>query len=269
MERIKLPENIITESFLLYLQDTELINEGLLLEGLTFDKIKSSFLSNVNKVENVLKEYGVDITSIKSSAKSLSVNLKKEFEKGVSPEDMGKQLSKMVAKKVFPFIDTFKKKLIQTTENKTVLEKVAIAVGLLIILLFIQVFFVSLTSVIIRNDAFTTIFTALIIAPITEEALKSYFILKGMPWVGVSIIFGFELIGYVIAFLLQGMSLPKILMLRAITLLMHFGTTYLQKSMIDNEKIGKYVEPSTVYKAWFAGVLCHCAFNTLATFSGI
>lgn len=259
-------DHIITESYLLYLNDFDLLKEGFLIESLTFDKIKSSFTSNLSKIEDILKSY-VDVSKVKAKAKQLSVDMKNEFKKGISSEEMGKKLTKLVSKEILSFIEPLKKKIIEKVSTLSTVKKILFSIIGLIIIVFLNTFMLNVAYIFTGSRYTAAIISMTIIAPITEEALKNYFIMKGMPWTGTAVVFGFELITYVIQLVNLGMSLPRALIARAITLLFHFSTTWIQKTIIDRYTIDGKVDTDVVFRAWFIGALCHCAFNTLAIVS--
>jgi hypothetical protein len=256
----------LVESYLLCLEDIDNLNEYFLTEGITVDTIKRSFTSNLKKMEDVVKDY-VDVDKLKSKAKNISVDLKKEYKKGVSSKDMGKKLTSIISRELLPFLEPLKKKLVDTAErlpDATSSQKIVSAVGFFIILLALNGIFYNLLYISSGSATFAFIAGACIVAPITEEALKSYMILNGMPWSGTAIVFGFELVMYVFKMLMMGMSLPEAVLIRCTSLLFHFSTTFLQKIIIDKGTIDGAVEEGTVYTAWLLGALCHCAWNTMA-----
>ena len=113
------------------------------------------------------------------------------------------------------------------------------------------------------------VFNAVVVAPMLEEAVKNWFIQKNMPWVGTGVVFGIELVMYVFSIMAAGGSLPAALVARLAGLLMHFGTTAIQKYMMDKDKDKGYdvmpgQQKQTVLLAWSTGVLIHATWNALA-----
>ena len=133
--------------------------------------------------------------------------------------------------------------------------------GLFVILVIGTVFGSILLPMV--GDAVTMKIMTIVVAPMTEEALKTYFIARGLPWVGTAVVFGLELVQYIGTIVMQGGKLSKALVLRAISLLMHFSTTYIQKKIIDSAVDEDDIKKK-MFVAWLTGCAVHMAWNVFA-----
>jgi len=252
----------LVEGYLNYVQQdfnlkdfviTEAQMETFLSEAEVVGKKVNSYLE---KVETKYKKlYSISFESIKKLGKTQGKRLKTEFKKGTTPEELGKK----IAKSSKDFIIAQAKKAVNSAKGLTITEKVAGGILAFMIIIFINTMLMTLLTGLLSPPVVTQV-VAVVIAPMVEEAAKTYFIKIGMPWIGSSIVFGLEAIMYIMNLVMAGAKVSKVIILRLTALLVHFSTTYVQKKIID--KNGD--ESTSLYVAWACGVAIHASWNTLS-----
>lgn len=176
------------------------------------------------------------------------------MDKGVSPKDASKEISESASKEIVKLLKKVK------IENPSISTKIFGSISILIVLSFVQNFmFGFLTG--FSNPLLSMYICTIIIAPIFEEYSKRLAIKKKYPFVYTGIFGGLEFIMYVVRIVLSGASLPKTIIMRSISLLMHFSTTLIQKIIID--KYG--LESFAGRISWIIAVGIHSMFNILGT----
>ncbi len=257
-------QEIIVDSYLCYLQSMEKINilseQEHLLEAISAEKLVSKTQAQMKQIEKFMNKYKVNVSAINSKAKSIGKSivpaLKKAYKAGKKPEDFSKEFITKISKE----INNLLKPLVDEVKKGTLTNKILWALGFCIMISFFNVLFGSI-FVLLFDPVVAIIMTALVIAPFIEEAAKTFFIKAGMPWIGTGIVFGLELVQYVIQLIVSGGSLVKSLILRLCSLLMHFSTTFIQKKIIEK---GKEKGEDREFIAWTVGVSIHILWNTLA-----
>lgn len=249
-------ENYLDEYLhLLYLDST--LTEAQLQEAfLNIDKIKDSFEKNLTSAYTFLKDYGISASVIKSQAGKSYGRIKGMIQKREDPE----LIAKAISDSSFGWIDRALHKIVdvQTIKEKPIAAAIALTlvVGLLNSI-FIEVFG-SFFGVQIGMNI-----VAMLVAPFLEEALKKVSILSGRPYLITGIFSGIEAVQYIIQLTLMGLSFPKVVMMRAIGILFHFGTMLVQKYFHRQS-----IESGVAYRSdvgYFVAVVAHSFFNIMAT----
>lgn len=250
---------MLTEEYLYYLQLEQnfSINERELLNELSLGDIKKVF-KKINIAEKIVERYGITKSSIKSVALQCSKTVKNLYKKGTTPEEASKEISNIILEKSKNNLKLLSKKV----NELSIGEKIFIALIMIYILLVFSSIISTVLAVFVDQETLISI-TTIIVAPMLEEALKSFFINMNMPWTGTAVVFGIELIQYVIMILLTEGKLVKALLVRAAGLLMHFTTTFIQKKLIDAAK-GSNHEEVVLFAAWLSGVCIHVTWNFIA-----
>jgi len=247
----------LVDNYLYYLQNDNLIIEQdieMLCEKMDIRKITSSFNKLIKQtVEPTLKKFGINKNNIITEAKKTSSEIKAYYEKGLTPEKAAQQMKMKMASSVTKiFKHSVKKVKVMNME-----EKAQLAIVSFIIILYIHSivgFLVGLFAPEIANAV-----VAIVLAPITEEAAKNYFVSVGMPWVGTGIVFGIEFLIYFIQLALAGIKVSRIIALRAAGLAMHFTNQAIQKKIIE---MG---DGDARFAAWLAGYIIHVTWNIMST----
>ncbi len=242
--------NYIDESYII----TEFERMELLSEKLSFDKIISTTKTKLLKVEQIVGKH-TDVSKIKSAAKSVVGKYKSKVMKlhkqGINPEKAGLELSKEIGRDIKKIILKTKDDFLELGTGK----KIAIALGMFVVLIFLNTLILAVIFSIIREPKVVTYISCVIVAPLTEELLKQYFIQKGMPWVGTGVIFGIEAVIYVAKMMMIGMNIPKAIIMRIAGLLMHFTTTAIQKTFYEEDE---------ALAGWIIAVFIHASWNAIA-----
>jgi len=238
--------------------DKLIAEQEYIMEAITLDDI-NKFTKNLNLVKKISAKYGIYENDIKKMVGDAQSKVRAMYDGGVSPEDAGKKFSLLLRK-------SFIKKLQQTRAKYGELrshQKIGIALAGFVAILFTNtVIGLTLMSSPVGPVVAMRIVT-IIVAPMVEEALKTFFIAKGMPWVGTSIVFGLELVKYMFDGMRAGLNVGKFLILRIAALLMHFTTTFVQKKIIDSAD--EETKSDAMFVAWITGFGIHMLWNLLGT----
>jgi len=260
-------DDYITEQF-----DNELFKKSMLAEleimGKEF-KLPSSIKDkisklNINSLKNdykkytktsldTLKENGIDVNSLKKDAsqagKQLKSSLEKAFNKGVPPKKAAAGFNKLLTDKVSSIV------------KKHVIKEKGTAVHPLYgIYLFVSMFVTQLVLgvivIVLFGPVVGNIALLVFIAPITEEAAKSFALQKGIEY-GKNWTFGFaiaEMIQYLIVGSMAGVPILILFIARIMALIMHMTTANIQADFIEKDK---------TFTGYIIGVLLHGAWNTI------
>jgi len=254
--------NTLVEQYLFMTQQIEqnvCLNE---IESLIQELSLSDFSNYAKKfslIEKALKQYGVSVEKLKLFSFKLKNKVEKMFDKGMTPEQASEQLVNALKDEAIATA----KHLASKYNEETLPNKIYIALCMFITVLMINSIIGSILIPIAGDKAFSIL--AVVVAPMVEEAAKNYFIAQGLPWVGTGIVFGLELLQYLLSLMMQGLKIGKIIILRIASLLMHFGTTFVQKKIIDSsdsDSEGDYNNKRFI--AWTVGVGIHATWNLFA-----
>lgn len=228
-----------------------------LLETMTMDDVKK--VSNkLNLVKKYAAKYGITQSGIDKMVSGVQSKIRNMYDSGMSPEEAGKNVSKMLKKAVIQKLKQTKAKYKELRTD----QKILIAVlGFICIMVMNTTVALMLMATPIGPAAALHI-TCVVVAPMVEEALKSFFIAKGMPWVGTGVVFGLELVNYMFNGMKMGLRLGRFLIARLCGLLMHFSTTFVQKKIIDSAS--EESKSEAMFVAWATGFAIHAMWNLMA-----
>ena len=251
--------SITVDNYLSYIDEKYIALEmkqlGLLAEAVDLSKLRLTYKKSIEKVKSILIEHKVNpdriINMAKRQAGKYKGSLKKWHSQGVDSNVAGLKLSKKIGKDVIRVV----KSTAEEYPDLKLGQKIAIAFVAFIIVLVVQAILSVILILLIRDAKLVVTIIAVAMAPLVEESLKSYFIAKGMPWIGTGIVFGIEAVMYVFKMMIAGMTVGRVLLVRAIGLLMHFGTTAIQK---------KFTEADHAFAGWILAVCIHATFNIVA-----
>ena len=236
---------------------TESQMEQFLLE---MPDVSNKVIQFVKWGEKSLKsKYNISVEPIKQLAKKQANVLKYEFKKGTPPEQVGEKVSSSIKN----FMTGALKNATKQVGNLTVTKKVIIGIASFFVIIFTSSLIMGLVGPLVGPQLITQL-TVVVIAPMVEEAAKTFFITQGMPWVGTGVVFGIEGVMYLVQLFFGGFRMTRAIILRLSTLLMHFATTFVQKKIIDSKKTD---EENGLFIAWATGVAIHASWNTLALLS--
>lgn len=254
-------QDILLDSYLNLIQIESrmgVLTEEQLLEFVITDKIVNSVKDKLNMIENILKKAKINTIELKSDANEYAKKLKKDFDAGKSPEEISKDVVNHSAKVLSAKLRASKDKILEMSTTK----KVLIAFLIFLAIFYINTLIANLIFLVISNPQVSALILSTIVAPMVEEAAKNYFIGKGMPWVGTGVVFGLEFLHYLTRVTVGGVSaILKFAIVRSITILMHFSTTYVQKKIIEK---GEEKGEDARFKAWVVGVGIHSLYNLIA-----
>ncbi len=259
---------IILDGYLeaLQIEDVQMLQEvEILVEKFSLGKATNLMKEAIPKARKILKGYGISGEAIEKKGKAAGAKLHTYFKQGKKPEDISKIIMKSAFKSLKAPITKIKTAIDMTGEEEMGPgKKIAVSVACFVLILFMNGFLTGI-AITVFGPELGMLLLVVVMAPMVEEAFKNYFIQKGMPMLGTAVVFGLELVMYVMRMTAMGMSLPKLLIVRVITLGMHFATTMIQKYMMDKadpndmEEMAKYA-----FAAWTAGVAVHITWNIFA-----
>lgn len=247
---------ILIDNYLGFLHSIErsyMINEqDYLIEMISKEKLVNLTQKQLKYIEKALIKMKVGVASVKAKAKSFSVKLKKDYDKGMSSDQASKQITSDAVSVVGKALYQVKDKVLEMSMG----EKILVGICAFLIIIYINTVLGSIAVLTLGPEIGSTIISV-IIAPMVEEAAKNFFIREKMPWVGTSIVFGAEALHYIYQLFHAGLGgLSKILILRLAAILMHFSTTYIQKKIIESGEDREFI-------AWIVGVGIHSSWNIL------
>ena len=258
--------NLPTKDYLNYLyvmenfqRDMQQLNEMTILQEITQGKINTT-INRFTLGEKILKKYGVTKDMIKKISSKYQKIVKKLYDDQKDPGDASKEFIKLVKKDVMSLY-----KIAKINFDKTsITKKILISLFAFIVILFINT--ISMGIIVGFGIPIAKAFAIIVVicGPAIEEAAKTYFINKSMPWVGTGVVFGMEFVIYAYKLLSIGMSLPAVLVGRIITLTMHFVTTYIQKQIIKDPENTDLSNKQRSFMAWIAGFIVHSTWNFIA-----
>jgi hypothetical protein len=240
---------------LLYL-DSMLTEEQLQESFLDIDRIRNSFEKNITKAHAFLRKYNVTPSDIKKHASKSYGRIKGMIQRRESPE----LIAQAISDSAFGWIDETLKNIIDVERVRE--KPIAAAIGMTLVVSVLNGLFALFFGSFFGFGIGMNI-VAIVVAPFLEEALKRVAVLSGKPFLVTGIFAGIEAIDYVVRLTLMGMSLPKVILLRGIGIMLHFGTMLIQKYFVK-----KSVETGESYKSdtgYFLAVAVHSLFNIVAT----
>lgn len=243
---------MILNPYLDYLFEGDQLNVEPLLESFSETKALESYKNNLKVAKDFLKDKGISLSSIKSISNKFSPKIKKMMDSGLSPKEASSKISKDVSKEMI----TLLKKVKQSNPNMT--QKIIGSVSIFTMLILSQSFIVGFLGGLISPEIAMRV-AAVTLAPVFEEYAKRVAIRRKYPFVYTGIFAGVEFLMYVIDLVSRGANLPRTIIMRSITLLMHFSTTFIQKLIIDKYGIDSFAGRIS----WIIAVVIHSLFNIL------
>lgn len=250
----------VMDEYLEFLRVTEhsyiVTEQEYLMEAISPDALVQGMKKKVDYIEKHMRQLKVNVNQLKAQGKKMGGWLKKQHKMGKSPEQVNKVIVDSMARTIKPHFA----KLQQKFQQRSAGEKVLIGLAAFLVILYINSMIGSV-AVLVAGQMAGQVITAVVIAPIVEEAAKAYFIQQGLPWIGTGVVFTIEAAMYIFTMLAMGTKLITAVLTRALALLFHFSTTYVQKNIVDK---GKASGEDTAFAGWLIGVGMHAAWNTMA-----
>lgn len=250
---------MILEQYLDFLEYEDRLTESeILIESMSDITGKSveSLKKNSKVMVDLLKDHGISMDSIESTANKITKKIKNLMNRNLSPKEASKEVSKELSDSISSIVMKVHKSSAKT--GVPVHAKFLGSLSIFILLLVSQIVSTAILVPMVGN--LTPAITSLIIAPLTEETAKRVAIGKKYPFFYTGFFSGIEFIGYVIPMINAGASIPGAIIVRLAGVLLHFTTTMIQKYIID-----KYGIESVAGKlSWVVAVIIHMIYNTLA-----
>jgi len=211
------------------------------------EKSKKAYNHNMKIIKRVLKDHGIDVKKLEIKAHKIGRSITPDLKRGNV-----KSITKKIADVINEFIKDSDESLSIITDSK-----VKRSLVLFIIMFAIGVNIIAPITLI--SPQIGMVVGSIIIGPITEEVVKNIAIKGDYPWIYTGIFSGIELIQYMITLLMSGASLGGALLLRIITVVMHFTTTLIQKYFKEKgDKIGDDTKNVT---GLYIGTILHTIYN--------
>lgn len=240
---------IMEENDITYIN--KILNESLISDSI--DKVKNAYYKNINLAKKFLIDKKVDVKHIEKEASSISKEIKSDIKNRKNP----KIIQDKAVRSLYKIIDEEKEKFVEYSFH----EKVLYSIIVFIIVVFLNSLFL-IPATLLFGPQIGFIILATTIGPVIEETAKKFAIEQGYPWVYVTIFGGLELLQYVMGVVASGGLLGPMLIVRLVSLMMHFSTTYIQKYYFDKDK-NKSEDDNENYTefGYFMAVMTHICFN--------
>jgi len=251
------------DNYLLFIQEFDYDNfleeNEILLEKIDLTKLKSSFKKHLDIGEKILKKHKIPVNELKKTGKKIAKDIVAGYKKNIAPDKVAKKIQSEIVKKV---------RKVAPKESLSLPKKVVIALIAIMVVIMVQISLMATIAMVFggilgMSPVIAGSISAIILAPVTEEALKAYFIEMKMPWVGTGLFAGQEALLYIFTMVMAGMSFPMALLIRGLAVAMHFLTTYIQTKirtkfpMEEQKEKGKFL-------GFLAGVGLHATWNAIA-----
>ena len=248
---------IITE---LYEYDMSRI-DSIITESLVsnkIDKLQESYNKNIKLVEKYLYDKGININRIRSSASKVAESVKNDFKNKKDP----KEIQNKIIKSAYKIVKTEVSSVAKKYETMSTSEKIVNSLIIFVLVLFMNSLAAIIATIFFGPQLATTLLTILL-APLIEEAAKKFAIEEGYPWIYTGIFAGLEMAQYVVQIIAAGGILVPALIVRLLALMMHFGTTYVQKYYQEKGQTDSTTDWAMV--GYCLGVFIHVLWNVMGT----
>lgn len=230
---------IIEENFI-----TDKISDINKTIGKKFKKLLEKFNIFKSNLPKKLKDHGISYDKIKERIKEDVKNAK--YVNG-KITNFKSQLNK--------FINDFKEHKFSDSSGTDLLTKVILSLLGVIIIFYINTYFVSFLIASGYSSASASAIGAIFCAPLTEETAKMISIKSDSKGTFFAVFNGAEFFMYFVRMMNMGVELPIIIISRLLAVLMHWITTEVQ-----HEEVKKGNDLTGLGK----GMLIHGLWNTLA-----
>lgn len=217
------------------------------------EKSKKVYTNNMKVMKKLLKDHGIDINKLESRARGIGNSIKSDLK-----NNNEKSITKKIADVITKFIEESSEGLKHITDSKVKRS----------LLLFICIFIINhclMISIMVISPQISLIIGVCIMSPIIEEVSKNIAIKGDYPWIYTGIFSGIEFVEYIIILLLSGVPLRAAIPMRAITVIMHFVTSMIQKYF--KEKGDKIDDNTKNVIGLYIGITVHVIFNVLLIFN--
>lgn len=248
-----------------YIETLQYESIEILSEGAIIDKVKKIYEHVKDRIKSAtsqFKKYGVSLASLtRKGVSKFKSKLWKLYDSGKAPKDAAKQILKDMVAWIIPFFKPMYEKFQSMGKTQKLILKLlvaAMAVALVVILntslaaLFARM---GMSSI----DALMTV--AIAVGPPLEEALKTFFLGLGIPWVGTVLFNIVEFAVYMRMMFKGGGAGVGIVVSRLVTAIMHMLFMYTQKATYDEEKEKGKTDKKALFKAWVTATILHSAMN--------
>lgn len=245
-------------------KDMETLNEMKLVNK---DVVVKSYNHNMKVLKKVLVDHGVSVIKLQSHGKRAADIVRTAQSSGKSP----KIAANLVIKKVItPAVSKAVKGAKYNEKEKedpSVIIKIGKSLVVFAAVVIVNTFLMALLGIPVAVATGSPMAVALVchvvIAPFVEEYAKYLSILEGYPWIYTGIFSGLEAMKYIVSILALGHSLTSALIVRALAVMMHFTTTWIQKHY--REKDNEATESNMMGKSYYVAVGLHAVWNLVGT----
>jgi len=260
--------NQLIDSYLNTIQfDYELLFESDYLTEGKVQQIINHITNRLDIAKKHLGKFGINTKEISNKGKKFIIKeAHKLYEQGFTAKKAAKALMKKIISIILPYL----KKAVKKFKAMDIKAKVAISLLLAIAAICLIIFLNSVGLELLRQaglglwDAMRVM--AIAIGPALEEAMKTFFISIGLPFVGTALFVGMETVFQGITMVKDLSKMPMHILMYLPTAVMHFLTVWLQKDIHEKSKAKQESTAKRLFKMWVAGFVMHAFFNAIAIF---
>jgi len=240
--------HVITEQEM-FLKINTLINEGIIAP----EKVVNISKKMIPQFRKTLIKNGINVKPLEMAARSLSKTVVSSQKAGKTPEQTAKIIQTQTIKAI--------KQAFKNADKKLLIKQSIIA-GLIMIglSLYFQVLILEILTLLGLTKPLFLV--SVIIGPLIEEIAKAAIVnskgIKGNVIIATSVFAGFELINFTAKAIINGRNLPRFLIIRTITALIHMTTAYVQKYFKDN-----YEEQEMQILGFCIALMIHIFYNII------
>ena len=234
------------------------------------DKVTKAFSKNMIVAKKFLYDHGITISQLNGYRDKAVKMIRDGYKSKKDPKVVTTNvLNKVVVVAIKKSIKGAKFKE-EETADPSILEKIVNSLALIVAIILIQ----GILTVIIGGplslilspallSQVALIIVATVVAPITEEYAKRLAIQEKYPWVFTGIFSVVEGLGYVMILIQAGAKIPAVIIIRLASIMLHFTTTYIQKTLSDKVKAEELDEKWDII-GYYVAVGVHATWNSLA-----
>lgn len=250
-------ENNIEVGFYLdYLFESERV---ILTEGIVDSRIIPAYKRNIDLIKKFLTHHNVNLDKVHAETRNVYRQLESKMLRRVEPVKVASWLNRKITAIIYEIIGP-------PSANPDLSEKIVRSLRLVLIVVIAQLLVEMMIGGPLLGGLMgastATAFMAIVIAPITEEALKKVGILEGYPFLMTGIFAGIEAMEYIAMMIAAGTPLLTAVVVRAALVVFHFCTMLIQKYF--HRKGVELQSTKLDTMGYIMAVVTHASWNTIA-----
>lgn len=258
----------IIDNYLKILNENEIILQEGLLSSLPskIHKLISNYKLNMVLFEHHLNKYHINTKEIKKDSKVLANSVQRMMKKNDKVEKISNFIKDATINVVSKNLKQIKSDL-EVSYKTGGLKAILSSIAIIICVVYINSIF-AIIAIGFFGQQIGSILTCVICAPLIEEYAKRMSVTSNFPYIYTTIFATTELMQYTSGMISMGFNPVKSFILRLLSLMMHYSTTYVQnyyhkKSIISQDNNKTEYEKDESLKGYFMGVAIHSTWNVL------